>query len=109
MSTSDFPVWELQLSAPKEEDAVSLVLMLLPVAERQGLSAGQHSGETFFPFFWPFPQSLLAKSQERLIVMPCVPRMNQEKALLHDHEFNIPLPWKAYDYMSNIVIVKAMK
>lgn len=63
----------------------------------------------FFPSLWPFPQSLLAKSQERLIVMLYMPRMNQEKALLHDHEFNIPLPWKAYDCMSNVVIVKVMK
>jgi len=27
------------------------------------------------------------------------PTMNQEKALSRDHEFNIPLPWKAYDSM----------
>lgn len=99
----------MQLSAPKEGDVVSLVFMLLPVAERKGPSAGNKAGRLFFPSLWPFPQSLLAKSQERLIVMLYMPRMNQEKALLHDHEFNIPLPWKAYDCMSNVVIVKVMK
>lgn len=107
MSTLVFPIWELQLSAPKEEDVGSLVFMLLPVAERKGLSAGNKAERFFSPSPWPFPQSLLAKSQERLIVTLYKPRMNQEKA--HDHEFNIPLPWKAYGYMSNIVIVKVMK
>jgi len=50
MSTLVFPVWELQLSAPKEEDGVSLVFMLLPVAEQKGLSAGYKAERLFSPF-----------------------------------------------------------
>lgn len=108
MSTLVFAVWELQLSAPKEEDVVSLVSCSSQWQKGKACLLATKQ-RLFIPPLQPFPQSLLAKSQERLIMMLYVPRMNQEKALLHDHEFNILFPWKAYDYMSNIVIVKVMK
>lgn len=46
------PSLGVQLSAPKEEDLVSLVSMLLPVAERKGLSAGSKA-ERIFPLAIP--------------------------------------------------------
>lgn len=60
---------------------------------------------TDFPSAWPSPQSPLATS---LIMMLYMPRMNQEKALTWPL-INIPLPWEACDYMSNIVMAELMK